>query len=402
MTRLPEKPHVVIYFTDAGGGHRAAAEAIVEALHLEYGDALITEMVDFFRDRGPRPFRRAPELYPTLVKTGLWQTSFRATDGRSRARVITASLWPALRQFARELVREHPADLIVSVHAFANTVLLKALGADRPPFYTVVTDFATIHALWFDKRADRIFLPAEAARERGVKYHMDPEKLEVVGFPVLDRYCRPPGRRRALRRQLGWPLDKPIALVVGGGEGMGPVARIARSIDESGLDLAQVIVAGRNSRLKATLEAYKWENPTFIYGFTREMPDFLYAVDVLVTKAGGATIAEALNAGVPVILYARLAGQEDGNVTFVVQAGAGIYAPTNQLVVRALTRWISRPGEREQIAENARRAARPDAARTIARAIGQELGLTTDVGSLSPSLENRQSEQDGGLQSLPG
>jgi 1,2-diacylglycerol 3-beta-galactosyltransferase len=156
---------------------------------------------------------------------------------------------------------------------------------------------------------------------------------------------------------------------------MGPLAKTAQAIDESGLDIGMVIVAGRNERLKAYLENYKWENPTIVYGFTREMPELMRAADILVTKAGSATITEGLNANIPIVMYAKLPGQEDGNVTFIEEAGAGVFAPEPHLVVRALTRWICRPREYEQIVENARRASRPDSARTIAHAIGERLGL---------------------------
>lgn len=164
---------------------------------------------------------------------------------------------------------------------------------------------------------------------------------------------------------------------------MGPLARTAYAIDDSGLDLGLAVVAGRNQRLKTALESHRWENPAFIYGFTQEMPDFMRAADFLVTKAGAATITEGLNANLPIILYAKLPGQEDGNVTFVVESGAGVWAPTAQLVVRALTRWISRPQERTQTVENCRLAARPDAARRIARVLGRRLDL---AGALEDSL----------------
>jgi len=273
------------------------------------------------------------------------------------------------------MVRSHPANLIVTVHPYANTFALKALGTNRPPFFTVVTDIVTTHALWFDRRADRIFLPSEQARQNALAYGIAPAKLKVTGFPVADRYCAPPGKKGPLRKKLKWPLDKPIVLCVGGGEGMGPLAKTARAIDESGLDLGLIIVAGRNKRLKAALEGHEWENPTCVYGFTHEMPEFMRAADVLVTKSGAASVTEGLNANIPMIMYAKLPGQEDGNVTFVEEAGAGLYAPTTQQVVRTLTRWISRPEERKRIAENARDASRPDSARAIARAIAHELGL---------------------------
>jgi len=371
-----KKPHIVFYFSDTGGGHRSAAEAIIEAIQMEYKDQVSTEMVDFFKNYAPRPFNRAAEMYPYMVKAPrLWGASFHATDGRARVRVLTTTMWPIARQAARSLVYSHPADLIVTVHPFANSFALRALGKDRPPFINVVTDMVTTHALWYDNRADLILVPTETARLRAIKYNMSPEKVKVVGLPVADRYCQPLGDKAALREKLGWPLDKPVVLLVGGGEGMGPLAKTAQAIDQSGLDVGLIVVCGRNQRLKASLEECEWENPTWIYGFTREMPDFMRASDFIVTKAGPGTIAEALNAELPIILYAKLPGQEDGNVTFVEEEGAGVWAPNPQEVVRNLTRWISRPAERQKVIENCRRAGKPEAARAIAHMIGERLGL---------------------------
>jgi 1,2-diacylglycerol 3-beta-galactosyltransferase len=374
------KPHIVFYFSDTGGGHRSAAEAIIEAIQMEYKNQVTTEMVDFFKDYAPLPFNRTADLYPYMVKAPqLWSASFYATDGRAQARVLTTTMWPIARRAARSLVQRHPADLIVTVHPFANSFALKALGKNRPPFINVVTDMVTTHALWYDNRADLILVPTEIARQRAIKYNMDPEKVCVVGLPVADRYCQPLGQKSIQRKNLGWPVEKPVVLLVGGGEGMGPLAKTAQAIDSSGLDVTLVIVCGRNQRLKTTLEEYKWENPTLIYGFTRNMPDFMRASDFIVTKAGPGSIAEALNAQLPIILYSKLPGQEDGNVTFVQEEGAGVWAPTPQEVVRTLTRWISRPDERKQVIENCRRAGRPEASRTIARIIGDKLELVRDV-----------------------
>lgn len=371
-----KKPHVVFYFSDTGGGHRSAAEAIIEAIKTKYKKRVTTEMVDFFKDYAPIPFNRAADMYPYMVKAPqLWSASFRATDGRTQARLLTTTMWPLARQAAKALVHSHPADAIVTVHPFANSFALKALGVHRPPFINVVTDMVTTHALWFDNRADLILVPTETARLRAIKYGMPSEKLRVVGLPVADRYCQPLGRRSTLRKKLGWPVNKPVVLLVGGGEGMGPLAKTAMEIDASGLDIFLAIVCGRNQRLKESLESHRWENQACIYGFTRDMPDFMRASDFIVTKAGPGTIAEALNAQLPIILYSKLPGQEDGNVTFVQEEGAGVWAPKPADVVRALTRWISRPEERKKVIENCRRAGRPEAAHTIAGIIGEKLGL---------------------------
>lgn len=371
-----EKPHILFLFSDTGGGHRSAAEAIIEALELEYGNAVTTEMLDFFKSHAPLPLNKMPDWYPDMVKAPqLWGLSFKISDGRRRARAITASMWPYIGRATRRIVKEHPADLIVTVHPLATTVILKALGRHRPPFIIVVTDMVTTHALWYDQRADLILVPTVIARQRAITYEMDPEQVRVVGQPVAERYCVPAGNKAALREKLGWEKDKTIILLVGGGEGMGPLGKTAREIASSGLDVALAIVCGRNQRLKKHLESLDWPVPTHIYGFTRELPDFMRAADVLVTKAGPGTIAESLNAHLPMILYAKLPGQEDGNVTFVVDEKVGVWAPQPKRVVQTLVEWVNNPEIRLGYVENCRRAARPDASRQIARAIGETLGL---------------------------
>lgn len=374
-----KKPHILFLFSDTGGGHRSATEAIIEAVQLEYGDAATTEMIDFFKSHAPLPFNKMPDWYPDMVKAPqLWGLSFKMSDGRRRARAITASMWPYVGRAARALVKNHPADLLVTVHALANTVILKALGHNRPPFITVVTDMVSTHALWYDQRADLILVPTEKARQRAIAYTMDPEKVRVVGQPVAERCCLPAGNKKSLREKLGWERDKTIILLVGGGEGMGPIRKTAREIAASGLDVSLVIVAGRNQSLKAQLESTDWPVPVHIYGFTHEMPDFMRAADVLVTKAGPGTIAESLNANLPIILYAKLPGQEDGNVTFVVEEKVGVWAPQPEDVVQALREWALKPEIRLGYAENCQRAARPDASRQIARAIGETLELVPE------------------------
>lgn len=378
MNSQNKKPQILFLFSDTGGGHRSATEAIIEALKLEYGDTFNHEMVDVFKDHAPRPLNRLPDWYPYMVKAPqLWGASFFATNGRPQARAITATMWPVAARTARSIIRNHPSDLVVTVHPFATSFILKALGSRhwRPPFLTVVTDMVSTHALWFDSRSDLIFVPTDIAREKAIHYGIPAEKLVVVGQPVAQKYCVPAGDKNALREKLGWPKDRSMVLIVGGGEGMGPLAKTARAIADSGLNVGLAIVAGRNERLKVSLEKHIWPVPTVIYGFTKEMPDFMRAADVLVTKAGPGTIAEAFNAHLPIILYARLPGQEDGNVTYVRECGAGVWAPTSQRVVNTLRKWVENPDERQKVVEACRQAARPEAAITIAREIGSRLKL---------------------------
>jgi 1,2-diacylglycerol 3-beta-galactosyltransferase len=375
--RPRKRPHILFLFSDTGGGHRSAAEAIIEALQLEFGDAISTEMVDFFKVYAPEPLKRMPAWYPFMVRLPqAWALSYHLSDGRRRVSFIHETTWPYVRKAATSFAASHNSDMIVSVHPVVNAPAMRALGEGHPPFITVVTDLVTTHAMWYSPRVDLCIVPTEAAFQRGLKYGMTPDQMQVIGLPVANRFCQPPGDPQALRARLGWPQDRPVILLVGGGEGMGPLEQIADAIAEARLPAALIVIAGRNQSLKTRLEKRAWPMPTRIYGFVREMPDFMRAADILVTKAGPGTVSEAFNAGLPLVLYSRLPGQEDGNVTHVVSEGAGIWAPTPEEVVGALRDWLTYPSHRLQAAENSRRAARPDAARQIARTLAARLRVS--------------------------
>ena len=373
---LPERQKILFLFSDTGGGHRSAAEAIIEALENNYGNEVVVKMVDIFHEYAPPPLHRLPALYPKVVRVPhAWGLGYRLSNGHRRARLITSSVWPYVRSSARQLVLQNPSDLVVSVHPLANAPVLSALGKNRPPFVTVVTDLVTTHALWYHRRSDLCLVPTKPAFERAIESGLDPEKVIIVGLPVAERFSQPAGDPMELRRNLGWPVDRPVVLLVGGGDGMGPIKRTAYAIAESGMEASLVVVTGRNQGLKASLEASDWPQPTFIYGFVREMPHFMLAADILVTKAGPGTISEAFNAGLPLVLYSRLPGQEDGNVYYVVSEGAGVWAPTPDLIVSAVKNWIENPEKRKQAMAASRRLARPQAASEIAKILINQIGI---------------------------
>ncbi len=378
-----ERPKILFLFSDTGGGHRSAAEAIIEALSLEFPGRFETEMVDFFR-HAPPPMQLAIPTYPMFAQMpSIWEIGYTMLDGRRRVIVANSFLTPYMRQYYQKLIEDHPSDLIVSCHPIPTNGFLDILeekGDHRTPFISVVTDMVTTPAFWYDKRADKIIVATEYARERGLKMGMREEQFEVIGLPVADRFCHPEQNRRALRQRIGWPQDLPIILLVGGGEGMGPLGQNALAIDKARLPAGVVVVCGRNWRLRNRLKKHSWSIPAFIYGFVKDMPDFMAAADVLVTKAGPGTISEAFIAGIPLILYSRMPGQEDGNVAYVIEEGAGIWAPQPKLVVEALREWLCHPEKRIAAGQAARRLAKPDAARRIAHLLAAQLGIDGPPG----------------------
>lgn len=369
---MADRRRAVFLFSDTGGGHRSAAEAVSEAVAAAFGSSIEVVLVDALQDYAPTPFNRLPGWYPQMVRTpSMWGTSFRISNGRQRGRVLTNLTWPYVRRAARRLVADVQGDLFVAFHPVLITPMMRALGADRPPFYAVVTDLVSGHSLWYQPSLDVCFVPTEAAAEKARRNRVPPERLRVVGLPVAERFCRPLGDESALRSALGWPTDRPMILVVGGGEGMGPLFETARAIARSGIFAGLAVVAGRNEALRQRLERVAWEIPTQVYGFERRMPEMMQAATLLVTKAGPSTIAEAANAGLPLVLYSFLPGQEEGNVDFVVSGGMGRWAPGATQTANAVRELLESPGELARAEEACRQAARPRAAAEVADAVAE-------------------------------
>jgi 1,2-diacylglycerol 3-beta-galactosyltransferase len=252
------------------------------------------------------------------------------------------------------------------------------------PFIVVVTDLVSAHAAWYQRQVDLCLVPTEAARWRALEFGMRPDQVQVIGLPVARQFCTPAGDRSALRAELGWPDDRPMVLLVGGGEGMGPLFATARAIAEMRGEFGLAVVTGRNQRLRERLEQVDWEIPTFIYGFENRMPIMMQAATLLVTKAGPGTIAEALNAGLPMVLYSRVPGQEDGNVAYVVTEGVGVWAPGPGRTAAAVGEWLDRPDELRKAVEVARSVARPGAADEVAGVIDKFLAGRRAIHHAAP------------------
>jgi 1,2-diacylglycerol 3-beta-galactosyltransferase len=357
---------ILILMSDTGGGHRAAAEAIRDALRLQHGDEAHVDIVDVFRYYSPAPFKYAPEFYPWWVnrsKTS-WGLGYNLSNTRQRAKILSNGMYVTIEGGLKRMFREYPADVVVCVHSLLTRPSMQALLRldERPPFITVVTDLVSTHMFWYDRRAERCLVPTQPAYDRGVESGMSPEQMRITGLPVHPRFTQSLTDRASARKTLGWDPDLPAILLVGGGDGMGPLYKTARAINNKRLNCQLAIIAGRNAELKTRLESSKWNQPTHAYGFVSDMPCLMAAADLLVTKAGPATITEACIAGLPMILYDAIPGQETGNLDYVVDNGAGVFAPTAYLVADAAASWLAEgPEGLKQRARNARRLARPNA-----------------------------------------
>ncbi len=362
---------VLIAFSDTGGGHRAAATAIGAAIERLDPSADV-RTVDPYAMSHRWPFDRLASAYPKVVDNAswLWRSGFKLTNTTQCTATLQALAWPALRGTFQDIRSASSPDVIVSTHPLLTTPMRRVYP--RTPLAVVVTDLVSGHNSWYQRRADLMITPTESAKQQALRCGVASHRIEVLGLPVDQSFVARDNDAAQLRQRLGWNERRATIVLMGGGDGVGPLREIAHAIDAAALPCDLAIVTGRNAALAEQLRATTWNGVVHVYGFVTNLGEMLRASEALVTKAGPGSISEAFAAHCPLILYGAIPGQESGNVQYVCDAGAGVWAPSPPAVRDALHTWFVHP-DAERLREEAARAsaslARPNAATDIARRV---------------------------------
>ena len=368
---------IVLLYADAGGGHRSAAESIAQGIRRLYGDRYEIMFLNGFRYLPPL-LGRLDIDYPMWVTYGrtLYALGFHASNGRRRLFAIRRAFEPISDKLAEDLIRIAPADVYVSCHLVYNQTMPSVIHRLGNPakFMNVVTDLVSGHVAHYAPDVDYCIVPTEETRRDAIANLVPPDKVVVAGQPVLPDFRHRTGQRRQTREALGLDQDLPVILLMGGGEGMGRLELTAREIAFSNLPVQLIVICGRNPTVKHNLEFINARLPMRVMGFVNNVPELMGAADVLVTKAGPGTIAEGFIAGLPIILYDRVPGQEEGNVDYVVNQGAGAWCPFPWMVVRQVRQWLAEPGKLDALGRASSALAKPDSALSIARIVAQLAG----------------------------
>lgn len=385
--------HILVLMSDTGGGHRASAQAIKAGFQELYPDRFAIEIIDVITNYLSWPWNQVPRLYPFLSNRApaLYKWLYDSTGPHSFGRWLSLtgsrmSIKPVQQAFV-----QYQPDLIISVHPLMQLVSMWVMERlhRRIPFVTVVTDLSTAHPMWFHPQVDACYLASEQTYQLALQAGLRPEQIHLFGLPIRPAFARPSRPKAELRQALGMDADLPAVLLIGGGEGIGPVEEIAAdlgaTLSAGGRPSGQlVVVAGRNHSLQDRLAARSWPMPAFINGFVDNMPDWMAACDAIVTKAGPGTIAEALISGLPIVLSGFIPGQEEGNVPFVVDNGVGEYSTDPAAIAAIIARWFG--PQRATLAEmsaKARALGHPQATFDIVRSITALLETKTTPAALS-------------------
>jgi len=364
-----------------GGGHKRAGEAIAAEWEAQTGGH--AEMVDYFA-RFVHPVfdavtkfsyiqsvRRAPMMYGMFYKlTG---------DIRPDSLVQRAINRMGMDRLERYLAAERP-DVVCCVHCTpAGTMSdLKIAGRTTVPCATVITDYVT-HSQWIHPRVDLYCVPNALVRDGLVGRDVPADRIVVSGLPIERKFVRPLDRR-ALMAKFGLQPDVPVVLVMAGAYAMlGGVGDVVRILAQFPRPLQALVVCGYDRKLEEQVRARITRSPHRfrVFGYIDNVEELMTVTDLLITKAGGVTVSEALAKQLPMLIYRPIPGQEEGNTRFLLEHGAALAPKHPDALGRALESLLTHPDRLAAMHRAAAGLGRPDAARVV---VTHLVNLATGAG----------------------
>ncbi len=327
----------LVYF-NAGGGHRAAALALQEAIALQQRPwqvrlVKLTEVLDpagrFRRATGMDP----EDLYNKRLARG-WTLGM-AQELKLLQGVIRMAHGSLVRTLQQHWLRSEP-DIVVSLIPNFNRALGESLAGALPgvPFVTVLTDMADHPPhFWIEPGLNQHIVcgtDAALAQARAAGYRND--QLSLTSGMILHPSFHAPMRvdRERELAALGLDPKRSTGLVMFGGQGSMQMLRIARLLGDRQL----ILMCGHNAALAEALRRLQRPAPHAVLGFTREVARTMALADWFVGKPGPGSLSEALHMGLPVITFSNAwtMPQECFNTRWVEQHGVGrVVASIKQL-----------------------------------------------------------------------
>ncbi|XP_044463573.1 monogalactosyldiacylglycerol synthase 2, chloroplastic-like [Mangifera indica] len=388
--------NVLILMSDTGGGHRASAEAIRDAFKIEFGDEYRIFVKDVWKEFAGWPLNDMERSYKFLVKHGqLWNVAFHSTSPKWIHGCYLAAIAAYYTKEVEAGLMEYRPDIIISVHPLMQHIplwVLKWQGLQKKViFVTVITDLNTCHPTWFHPGVNRCYCPSQEVAKRALLEGLEDTQIRVFGLPIRPSFVTAVLSKDDLRQELEVDPNLPAVLLMGGGEGVGPVKKTAMALGESlfdkenGKPIGQlIIICGRNKTLASTLQSEEWTIPVKVRGFETQMEKWMGACDCIITKAGPGTIAEAFIRGLPIILNDYIPGQEKGNVPYVVDNGAGVFTRSPKETAQLVAKWFStKTDELKRMSENSIKLAQPEAVFNIVKDIHKLAGQRGPLPAVS-------------------
>jgi len=331
MNNLSDK-HLVLLSGPMGSGHVRAAEAIKAWAAIKYPELKVTHinvaeyMAWFTR-------RIYEKYYITLLNIlpSAWRYIYRKTDSPpATSKFDTFLRWIRIKT-AKKVVRklkEINADYIICTHFMPAEFLdpFKKAGKINASVSTVVTDF-DLHWVYVKKHLDHFFVSNEEVAYRLADRDIDKSKIHVTGIPIFPDFSKEYSKEK-LRDEFWLKNDKLTFLLMSGGAGVGAIDKISEYLLSHSDSIQIIAMAGKSEELLSSLQEIvkKYPNRLLPVAFTKEMPKYLAACDIVVTKPGGISVSECLAMKKPVIIMNPIAGHEERNADYLLEQSVALKA----------------------------------------------------------------------------
>ncbi|MFH1783874.1 MAG: glycosyltransferase [bacterium] len=308
-------------YVSFSSGHQRAAEAIMEAFGRRYPEVQ-TKGVNSFSYAHPGAERFVGRTYLEMLKRTpqLWGYLYdnkNVADATSEIRGLLGRL--NLKKYTK-LITGYSPDVVVCTQAAPCAAIsnLKEKGHRSLRLVAVITDFKA-HSYWLCEHVDIYIVPTFEVMADLMRKGVGRNKIHVLGIPIDPKFNVAQGKAKA-RHGLGMDPDLKTILVMGGGQGFGPMEDILKELSMVNEPFQAIVITGRNKKLYRKLKKTqdRLPYPVRVMGFTRHVEKVMDASDLIITKPGGMTSSEALAKGLPIIIVDPIPGQEERNSQFLV------------------------------------------------------------------------------------
>lgn len=362
---------ILLLSVPAGAGHTRVAEAIRTCAAAEYGAAQVLHL-DAMAFASARLRKVYTDFYIKLITRapGLWRHVYRFTDRPSTDGWFNRLRRRVERHDCRPLVDEIAAfapDAIVCTHFQPAEILSQqiAAGTLNCPVWVQVTDF-DLHRMWIHPHVAGYFAANDEVAFRLRRLGIPADAIHVAGIPTMPAFSQQHDRVECAGA-LGLDPARTTLLLMGGGAGLGGLSRVAEQLLSIPGDFQLIALAGRNAAELAALQRLSMRFPGRLApkGFTNEVERLMACVDLVITKPGGATTAECLAMGLPMIVNAPIPGQEEHNANFLLEQGVALKADDIATLEYRVRYLLDNPAQLEEMGARARLLACPHAARQV-------------------------------------
>lgn len=347
---------ILVFSAAFGNGHLRAAEAVIEGIRIKEPLAIVTH-IDFGDFLNKRFNSMVKKLYFELIKHSpkLWGKFYYQTSKLHPRSTVQRFLNQLGRTDFLTYIQEFEPDLIVCTYPTISSILaqLRLEHILQVPVITVITDY-TVHSHWVHPGVDRYMVACEEVKEMLVTGGILAQRIRVTGIPISPKFEGNIDRESVISK-LGIRPDLPTFLVMGAYGNSESTKRICKKLADSLIPVQLIIVCGNNRKLYHSLQDVipNDRNSMVLLGYVDNMEELMSVTDLIITKAGGLTVTEALTRHLPLVIYRPIPGQEEENANFVQRIGAGQVADTEEELDGLLSRFLRYPKEIEKMREKA-------------------------------------------------